>query len=144
MERARRPCRAGVRGFTLLELLVVLAILGLLAVIAVPQVLKYLSGAKTDAAGIQIQQVGATLDLYRLDVGRYPTEEQGLEALLEAPGDAETWNGPYVRKRDMLIDPWGNMFVYQFPGEHGEYDLYTLGADEAEGGEGEDQDVVSW
>ncbi len=144
MGRPRRPCRAGVRGFTLLELLVVLAILGFLAVIAVPQVLKYLSGAKIDAAAIQIQQLGATLDLYRLGVGRYPTEEQGLEALLEAPPDVEDWNGPYVKKRDMLVDPWGNMFVYQFPGGHGEYDLYTLGADEAEGGEGEDQDVVSW
>lgn len=122
----------------------VLAILGLLAVIAVPQVLKYLSAAKTDAAGIQVQQLGATLDLYRLDVGRYPSEEEGLEALLEAPGEVENWNGPYVKKRDMLVDPWGNMFVYRFPGEHGEYDLYTLGADGAEGGEGEDRDVVSW
>ncbi|MEE8123110.1 MAG: type II secretion system major pseudopilin GspG, partial [Alphaproteobacteria bacterium] len=100
--------------------------------------------AKTDTAGIQITQLGATLDLYRLDVGRYPTQEHGLEALLQRPADAENWNGPYVRKRDMLNDPWDRMFIYRYPGEHGEYDLFSLGADEKEGGEGEDTDVVSW
>ncbi len=144
MPRLMRPCRRRAFGFTLLELLVVLAILGLLAIIAVPQVLKYLSGAKTDTAGIQITQLGATLDLYRLDVGRYPTQEHGLEALLKRPPDAENWNGAYVRKRDMLNDPWDRMFIYRYPGEHGEYDLFSLGADEKEGGEGEDTDVVSW
>ncbi len=144
MLRLMRPCRRRAFGFTLLELLVVLAILGLLAIIAVPQVLKYLSGAKTDTARIQITQLGATLDLYRLDVGRYPTQEHGLEALLKSPPDAENWNGPYVRKQDMLNDPWDSMFIYRYPGEHGEYDLFSLGADEKEGGEGEDTDVVSW
>jgi general secretion pathway protein G len=128
----------------LLELLVVLVILGLLATIAVPQVMKYLGGAKTDTAGIQIQGLSTALDLYRLDVGHYPAQEEGLEALLEGPPDVENWNGPYVRKGDMLIDPWNNMFIYRFPGEHGEYDLVTLGADGEEGGEGENQDVVSW
>lgn len=144
MRRAFFRCRRRIRGFTLIELLVVLAILGLLALIAVPQVLKYLSAAKTDTAQLQIQQLGLTLDLYRLDVGRYPTEEQGLEAMLTRPPDAERWNGPYLRKQEMLLDPWGNPFAYRIPGEHGEYDLLTLGADESEGGEGEDQDVVSW
>ncbi|MEE9139278.1 MAG: type II secretion system major pseudopilin GspG [Alphaproteobacteria bacterium] len=144
MRLAWRPHSGRIRGFTLLELLVVLAILGFLATIAVPQVLKYLSGAKTKTAVIQVQQLGATLDLYRLDIGRYPTDEQGLEALLEPPPDAENWNGPYLKKQDMLMDPWGNIFDYRYPGRHGEYDLYTLGADEAEGGEGEDQDIVSW
>ncbi|MEE8560053.1 MAG: type II secretion system major pseudopilin GspG [Alphaproteobacteria bacterium] len=144
MLRLIRRCHRRAFGFTLIELLVVLAILGLLAIIAVPQVLKYLSAAKTDTAGIQITQLGATLDLYRLDVGRYPTQEHGLEALLQRPADAENWNGPYVRKRDMLNDPWDSMFIYRYPGEHGEYDLFSLGADEKEGGEGEDTDVVSW
>lgn len=139
---ADRHRQAG--GFTLLELLVVLAILGLLAVIATPQVLKYLGGAKTDSARIQVQQLGATLDLYRLDVGRYPSESEGLEALVQRPADAERWNGPYVKKREMLVDPWGTGFNYRFPGQNGEYDIWSFGADGAEGGDGEDQDVVSW
>lgn len=136
--------RDAVRGFTLLELLVVLVVLGLLAAIAAPQVLNYLGGAKTDAAQIQIQQLGATLDLFRLDAGRYPTQEEGLDVLVERPVDAKTWNGPYVKKEDMLIDPWDRTYFYRFPGEHGAYDLYSLGADGEDGGEDEDQDVVSW
>lgn len=144
MLRLARRSSPRTRGFTLLELLVVLAILGFLAIIAVPQVLKYLSSAKTDTARIQVTQLGATLDLYRLDTGSYPTEEQGLDALLRRPQDMDNWKGPYLRKRDMLNDPWGNPFIYRFPGEHGEYDLLTFGADGKEGGEGEDTDVVSW
>ena len=132
------------RGFTLLELLVVLVVLGLLAAIAAPQVLNYLGGAKTDSAKIQVQQLGATLDLFRLDVGRYPTQDEGLDVLYDRPADAKVWNGPYVKKRDMLIDPWDRPYVYRFPGEHGAYDLYSLGADGEDGGEDEDQDVVSW
>lgn len=131
-------------GFTLIELLVVLAILGLLAVMAVPRVIQYLGSAKTDTAVIQVQNLGAALDLYRLDVGRYPSDEQGLEALVARPGDAQRWNGPYIQKREMLLDPWGNPFRYRSPGEHGNYDLFTLGADNQEGGEGEDRDIVSW
>ena len=131
-------------GFTLIELLVVLVILGLLAAFAAPQVLKYLGRAKTDAARAQVQNVASILDLYRLEVGSYPSEQDGLDALLEPPGDAPRWNGPYVKKRDALIDPWGEMYEYRFPGEHGAYDLYTLGADRSEGGEGEDQDITSW
>ena len=115
-----------------------------LAAVAVPQVLNYLGGARTDAAGLQVQQLSATLDLYRLDAGRYPNQDEGLDALLVKPGDAKGWNGPYVKKEEMLVDPWGNRFVYRFPGEHGAYDLFSLGADGEEGGEDEDQDVVSW
>ena len=145
MPTITKPSRCrGAAGFTLIELLVVLSILSLLAFIAVPQVLKYLSGAKTDTARIQVQNLAGTLDLYRLDVGSYPSEELGIRALIERPSDAERWNGPYLRKREMLIDPWGRSYMYRYPGEHGEFDLYSLGADHAEGGEGEDRDVTSW
>ncbi|MEM9440311.1 MAG: type II secretion system major pseudopilin GspG [Pseudomonadota bacterium] len=131
-------------GFTLIELLVVLVILGLLAAFAAPQVLKYLSSAKTDAAEAQIKNIAAILDLYRLEVGSYPSEADGLDALIAAPADAARWNGPYVKQRDSLVDPWGELYGYRMPGEHGDYDLYSLGADRTEGGEGEDQDVTSW
>ena len=131
-------------GFTLIELLVVLVILGLLAAFAAPQVLSYLGQAKTDAARAQVQNIASILDLYRLNVGSYPSEEEGLDALLEPPPDAPRWNGPYVKRRDVLLDPWGQLYVYRYPGEFGDYDLYSLGADQAEGGEGEDQDVTSW
>ena len=139
---ARRPSPSG--GFTLLELLVVLVILGLLAAVAVPQVLNYLGGARTDAAALQIQQLTLTLDLYRLDTGRYPNQQEGLDALMEQPVAAKVWNGPYVKKEEMLVDPWGNRFIYRRPGEHGDYDLFSLGGDGEAGGEGEDRDVVSW
>jgi general secretion pathway protein G len=142
--KAHRRDRRHAAGFTLIELLVVLVILGLLAAFAAPQVLKYLSRAKTDAAKAQVQNIASIIDLYRLEVGHYPGEEQGLDALLEAPPDEPRWNGPYVKRRDALIDPWGQMYVYRSPGEHGAYDLYSLGADHSEGGEGEDQDVTSW
>jgi general secretion pathway protein G len=131
-------------GFTLIELLVVLVILGLLAAFAAPQVLNYLGRAKTDAARAQVQNIASILDLYRLEVGSYPSQQDGLDALLEQPADAARWNGPYVKRRDALTDPWGEIYEYRFPGEHGAYDLYTLGADRSEGGEGEDQDVTSW
>ena len=131
-------------GFTLIELLVVLVILGLLSAFVAPQVLNYLGRAKTDAARAQVQNIAGILDLYRLDVGRYPSEQEGLETLLEPPPDAPRWNGPYVKRRDALTDPWGNLYEYRFPGDHGAYDLYSLGADGSEGGEGEDQDITSW
>lgn len=131
-------------GFTLIELLVVLVILGLLSAFVAPQVLSYLGRAKTDAASAQIQNISSILDLYRLDTGRYPSEEEGLGALLEQPPDATTWNGPYVKRADALTDPWGEMYHYRFPGEFGDYDLFTLGADQTEGGDGENEDVTSW
>ncbi len=131
-------------GFTLIELLVVLVILGLLTAFAAPSVLKYLGGAKTDAANAQLVNIATILDLYRLEVGAYPSQSDGLEALIKAPEGTNRWNGPYVRRRDTLIDPWGQLYGYRMPGEHGPYDLYSLGADKAPGGDGEDQDITSW
>jgi general secretion pathway protein G len=127
---AHRRAR-GAAGFTLIELLVVLVILGLLAAFAAPQVLKYLGRAKTDAAKAQVQNIASILDLYRLEIGSYPDEKDGLDALIDNPGDVPRWNGPYVKRRDALIDPWGQMYVYRYPGEHGDYDIYSLGADQS-------------
>ncbi len=132
------------RGFTLIELLVVLAILGLLAGLVGPQLIKHLGESKTKAARLQIEELASSLDMYRLDVGRYPTTDEGLAALIEAPGTAKVWNGPYLKKKKMPLDPWNNPYHYTSPGQHGKFDLYTLGADNSEGGEGEDADVNSW
>ena len=131
-------------GFTLVELLVVLIILGLIAAFAAPQVIKFVGGAKTDSAKIQIERLSSVLDLYRLQVGRYPSDDESLNALMEQPADAPNWDGPYLKKADSLIDPWGRPYLYRFPGEHGDYDIYTLGADGQEDGEGENQDLTSW
>lgn len=131
-------------GFTLLELLVVLAIMGLLAAIIAPQVLKYLGTSRTQTARVQIQNVTAALELFRLDVGRYPTPSEGLDALVAAPSTAAGWNGPYLRKESALHDPWGQPYLYRDPGQHGEVDVYSLGSDKAEGGTGEAQDVGNW
>ncbi len=131
------------RGFTLLELLVVLAILGLLAAFVAPQVLKYLGRAKSDSAHIQIQNIAGTLDLFRLDVGRYPTSAEGLAALVERPTGLASWNGPYVKDKGVPNDPWGRPYIYKFPGDHGDYDLYSLGADGQPGGTGENADVTN-
>ncbi len=143
-KKRNRTRRRGQRGFTLVELLVVLVILGLIAAFAAPQVLKYLGGAKTSSAKIQIERLSGVLDLYRLEVGHYPGDGEGLNALVEQPADAPNWNGPYLKKADALNDPWRRPYIYRFPGEHGEYDLYSLGADGQEGGDGENQDVTSW
>ncbi len=142
--RARHEAHRRQAGFTLVELLVVLIILGLIAAFAAPRVIKFVGGAKTDSAQIQIERLSGVLDLYRLQVGRYPSDEESLNALMERPADAPNWDGPYLKKADSLIDPWGNPYLYRFPGEYGDYDLYTLGADGQEGGEGEDQDLTSW
>jgi len=140
---ARRR-RIGTAGFTLVELLVVLAILGLIAAIAVPQTIGYLGRAKSKTASIQIDNLGAALDLFRLDVGRYPSDSEGLEALVNPPGDVGNWAGPYLKKQSSVLDPWEKPYQYRFPGQNGEYDLFSLGADGQEGGEGENRDLVSW
>jgi general secretion pathway protein G len=139
-----RSVHARENGFTLVELLVVLAILGLLVALAAPRVMKYLGSARSDTARIQIEKLSGVLDLYRLEIGRYPTEQEGLRALVEKPAQADNWNGPYLKNRESLIDPWGQPYGYHSPGEHGEFDLYTLGADGKEGGDGADKDVTNW
>jgi general secretion pathway protein G len=131
-------------GFTLLELLVVLAIMGLLAAIVAPQVLKYLGTSRTQTARVQIQNITAALELYKLDVGRYPTQVEGLNALVTDPPTAPGWNGPYLKRESALKDPWGEPYLYKVPGQHGEVDVFTLGSDKAEGGTGEAQDVGNW
>jgi len=141
--RARKPGRINC-GFTLIELLVVLMILGLLASLVGPRVIKYLGGAKTDTARLQIEKFGAGLDLFHLEVGRYPTTDEGLPALARQPAGVSNWHGPYLRKKDIPTDPWGSDYQYRSPGEHGEYDLYSLGRDNAVGGDGEDLDIVNW
>lgn len=136
--------RRGEAGFTLLELLVVLAILGLLAAIIAPQVLKYLGTSRTQTARVQIQNIVAALELYKLDVGHYPSQAEGLNALVTAPQNEVGWNGPYLRRESALKDPWGEAYIYKNPGQHSEIDVYTLGSDKAEGGTGEAQDVGNW
>jgi general secretion pathway protein G len=129
-------------GFTLVELLVVLAILGMIVALVTPQVLKYLGRAKFQTAHIEIQTLGNALDLFRLDMQRYPTQEEGLEALVEAPPGDPQWNGPYLKQNKLPLDPWGHPYRYRFPGAHGDYDLYSLGPD-GEAGDGK-QEVTSW
>jgi general secretion pathway protein G len=131
-------------GFTLLELLVVLAILGLLAAVIGPRVIHYLGSSRTQTAKVQVQNVVAGLELFRLDVGRYPTQEEGLKALIAAPDSAVGWNGPYLRKDKAITDPWDKPYAYRVPGQHGEVDVFSLGSDGVEGGSGEAQDVQSW
>ena len=143
VERRRDAARSDA-GFTLIELLVVLVILGLLAALAGPRVISYLGGAKADTARLQVQNFKSSLDLYRLDTGSYPTTQQGLGALLRNPGNVAGWKGPYIDSPTLPNDPWGNPYIFRSPGEHGAYDLYTLGSDNAPGGSGEAADVTSW
>ncbi|NOS73402.1 MAG: type II secretion system major pseudopilin GspG [Methyloglobulus sp.] len=131
-------------GFTLLELLVVLGIIAMLAGLVGPQVMKHMGESKVKAAKVQIEDLAQTLDMYKLDVGSYPTSEQGLNALIESPDGAQRWNGPYLRKSKVPLDPWQQEYKYTSPGEHGKFDISSLGADSKEGGEGEDKDLNSW
>lgn len=139
----KRQARRHDRGFTLLELLVVMVIIGLLAGIVAPQYFSQLGKSTAKVARAQIESFGQALDQYRLDVGRYPSTEQGLLALRQAPQGSTRWQGPYL-KRDVPLDPWGHAYVYRSPGEHGDYDLVSLGSDGQPGGDGESADVVSW
>jgi general secretion pathway protein G len=132
------------RGFTLLELLVVLAILGLLAAIVGPQVIRYLGSSKTQSASIQVKNIAASLQLFRLDAGRLPTNEEGLKALVQAPASVPLWNGPYLPDQAAITDPWGRAYQLRVPGQHGEIDVFSLGSDGLAGGTGEAKDVGNW
>jgi general secretion pathway protein G len=131
------------RGITLIELLVVIIIIGLLAAFVAPKFFGKVSMANLKAAKAQIEMFGTALDTFRLDVGRYPTTDEGLKALREKPGGVDRWEGPYLPK-EIPLDPWKRPYVYKSPGDHEEFDILSYGRDGVEGGEGEDQDVVSW
>ena len=131
------------RGFTLIELLMVMAIIGFLAAIVGPRLIDKVGKGKQQAAQAQISNFSAALDAYRLDVGAYPSTEMGLQALRVQPEGNESWDGPYLQKQ-LPPDPWKKEFVYRCPGDHGDYDIISYGADGQEGGEGDNEDVVSW
>ncbi len=131
------------RGFSLIELIVVLVILGLLATVVGPKVMERLGKGKSEIAKIQISQLGSALGLFRFDVGRYPTSSEGLHALIEDPG-MQSWSGSYVDKKTLPKDPWGRDYRYRAPGQYGEYDLWSLGADGQEGGQEDSADITSW
>lgn len=127
-------------GFTLLELLVVIVIIGLLAAYVGPRYFSQLGKASTQTAKAQIESFGKALDAYRLDVGRYPSTEQGLASLITKPNDEAKWNGPYLAK-NLPLDPWAKPYVYRSPGQNGEFDLLSYGKDGQPGGEGEAADI---
>lgn len=131
-------------GFTLVELLVVMVILVLLASLVGPRVIGYLGSSKTKTAKVQIEALASALELYKLDNGRFPSTSEGLKALVERPGAARSWNGPYLKKLGVPLDPWGRSFVYRAPGQRGEFDIVSFGADGQQGGAGENADVASW
>ncbi len=145
MTQKKTTIASGDEGFTLLELLVVLAILGLLAAIVGPQVLKYLGSSRSQAAKVQVENISAALDHFNLDMGHYPTEEEGgLQALVTPPSDAPHWGGPYLQKSSALIDPWRRKYLYRVPGVHGDVDVWTYGSDGVAGGVNEARDVGNW
>lgn len=130
-------------GLTLIEILVVLAIVAMLAGLVGPTVLNQLGGAKSKTARVQIKELEQALEMYKLDVGRYPSAAEGLDALVERTGNADGWNGPYL-KSGVPLDPWKNKYRYSIPGARGEIDIFSLGQDGTEGGEGENADVGNW
>ena len=137
------PTRSSSGGFTLLELLVVMVIIGLLAGFVAPRYFAQVGKSQVKAARAQIMSLEQALDQFRLDVGRYPTTEEGLAALNTAPAAIEGWGGPYLKK-EVPADPWGRPYVYQQPGSNSELDLSSLGRDGRPGGSGEDADIVNW
>jgi general secretion pathway protein G len=141
--RAARA-RPGEAGFTLVEILVVITIIGLIMGLVGPRVLNYLSESKVKAATIQIESLSGALDLYYLDLGRYPTTAQGLAALVQRPGGAAAWNGPYLKGNNVPADPWGHAYLYRSPSDHGPYEIVSLGSSGQEGGTGNAAAIKSW
>ncbi|HWZ41116.1 MAG TPA: type II secretion system major pseudopilin GspG [Bradyrhizobium sp.] len=133
--------RAAEAGFTLVEMLVVIAIIGLIMGLVGPRVLGFLGESKVKTARIQIESFSSSLDLFYLDVGRYPTAGEGLEALVQRPGNADIWNGPYLKTGAVPTDPWGHTYVYRAPAERGPYQILSLGSDGQEGGTGTAADL---
>lgn len=141
----RRPSSQRERGFSLLELLAVLVILGILAGVFAPKFLGQAESAKRKAAKLEIDQIGQSLDLYKLEIGKYPTSQEGLAALVTAPSGTTNWNGPYLKKTTVPKDPWGNEYKYVSPGDQNRpYDILSFGGDGKEGGEGDGKDITSW
>ncbi len=136
--------RANRAGFTLIEMLVVLVIIGLIMALVGPRVLSYLTDARVKAARLQVESFSNSLDLYYLDVGRYPTTPEGLTALVKRPPGVDVWNGPYLKGGTVPLDPWRNAYVYVAPGTHGAYDLLSYGSDGREGGDGPASDITNW
>ena len=135
---------AGEAGITLIELLVVVTIIAMFAALVGPRLFRQVGRSRVTAARAQINSFQTALGAYKLDTGRFPTTEQGLEALRTEPDELPRWDGPYL-PQEIPLDPWGNAYVYQYPGEHGdEPDIVSLGNDNEAGGEDEDADVVSW
>lgn len=133
------------RGFSFLEIMVVVMIIGILMAIVAPRFMGGVEKAEPRAARVQVEQLSTALDMFRLDVGRYPTSEEGLQALVQRPFGVDRWDGPYLQKSSVPDDPWHNPFHYKAPGESGRrYDLYSLGADNAPGGDGTGRDITSW
>jgi general secretion pathway protein G len=141
--RATRAGRRGKAGFTLMELLLVLVILGLLAAVVGPTLYQRIKPAKQTAAREQIEDFSTALDNFVVDVGRYPTTQEGLNALRVKPDGADKWNGPYLKK-EIPTDPWGHPYQYRSPGRSGGYEITSYGADGREGGEGDNADINSW
>ncbi|MBV9557688.1 MAG: type II secretion system major pseudopilin GspG [Pseudolabrys sp.] len=138
----RRVTRVhGESGFTLVEMLVVIAIIGLVMGLVGPRVLNYLGEAKVKSAKLQIESFGSSLDLFYLDVGRYPTASEGLAALVQRPANASVWNGPYLKNASVPADPWGHVYIYRVPGEKGPYQIVSFGSDGQEGGTGTAADI---
>lgn len=142
--RGKSSLGRGEHGFTLIEMLVVITIIALIMSLVGPRVLNYLTNSKIKAATIQIKSLENALDLFSLDAGRYPTTSEGMRALIERPGGAVAWSGPYLKSDAVPNDPWGHPYIYRSPGQHGVYDIMSYGADGQEGGTGADADITSW